>query len=445
MGVVSSALVALALAYPDPIVLTGPMVIPDPDRPPEFIQYRLGLRGELRSGHPIGFSGTSGSGTARTESELNPVAGFRLPLEGGGLSLTYEPRIFIVGSHVPNDSNGEPGSHVSYLHRGSLTLEYQPTLRWKVFLNGHFAYGRYDFSPLATVVPGAPGGIGNPTGGTTTTPTTSPGIPIPGPGTPPSQQLLDVEEFAGGGGFVHRLTPALTWLVGAGYVRRGGATLEAQQALPLQKGPVGATGLSWQLGGSDAWTVLGSGSSSSFSTGAHSTLFDLTGTWSHAFGRTLQTDVTGGATAFRSSGVPSPTGGTQPTEERVLPIVALGVTQRVLIPAGDVTNVLQLRVAPVTDQLVGSVYERFEAVLLSTFPLTGHLWADAMGAAAIAISGPQLDARIEGKLTYVFSQQLKLSIGGRTAWLRGYDPNGPVSFGWVGFVALSGALLGAPP
>jgi hypothetical protein len=444
MGVVSSALVALVVLYADPIVLTGPIVHRDPEQPPERLSYTLGLKAELRSGHPLGFNSSGTSGPARTEAELDPLAGLRLPLDGGGLTLTYEPRIFIVGSHVPDAPDGTPGRHVSYLHRARATVEYQPSERWKLFVNGRFAYGQYDFSPLTTVVPGAPGSIGTPGGGTSPTPsTTSPTLPIPGPGTPPNQASLDVEELAGGAGFVHNLSPGLSFLLSGGYARRGGSTSEAQQALPLQKGPMGATGLQGVLGPNDSWTLLASGTSSSFSTGVHATLLDLTGTWSHSWSRTFQTDLTAGGTALHSSGVLAPGGGIEPTVDKVLPVAALGFTHRVLQPRGDVMNVLQLRVAPLPDQLSGAIYERFEAVLLSAVPLVGHLWLEVSSGMSIAVSGPQLDVRAEGKLTYLFGPWLGLSAGGRTAWLRGAEPASEMSFGWVGFVAI-GTYFSAP-
>jgi len=443
MGVASSALVGLLLLYTDPILLTGPIVPKDPDKRPEYLRYQLGLRAEVRSGHPLGFNTPGTSGPARTDGEVNPSAGFQLPMEGGGLTLAYEPRIFFVASSVASGTEGQEGRHVSYLHRGRLTFEWQPSERWKLFVNGRAAYGEYDFSPLTTVIPGAPAGIGNPGGGTgVQTPTTSPTLPIPGPGTPPDQRLLAVVELNAGAGLVHAFSPNLSWLLSGGYLRRGGSTPEAREALPLQKGPQAATGLQWTLSPLDAWTMLASGSSASFSTGAHATFIDLTGTWSHGWSRAFQTDLTGGASGFHSSGVPTQGGGVQPTVDKVLPVAALSLTHRVLQQRGDVINVLQLRVAPLADQLNGSVYERFEAVLMSAIPVAGQLWMQLTGGMSMAVSGPELDARVEGTLSYRLAPQLSVSIGGRTAWLRGADPGAGVGFGWVGFLNVSGALTG---
>lgn len=430
MGVASSALVSLVLLYADATVLTGPIVPRDPDRPPESIRYALGIQLELRSGHPTGYNTRpDGTGPVRTEAEVDPTAGIRFPLEGGGLTLSYEPRIFIVGSAVPPAADGSPGNRVSYLHRGRLTLEWEPSGRWKLFLNARAVYGQYDFSPLATVVPGAPTTI-------------TPGLPIPGPGNIPDQRQLEVEDLSAGAGFVHALSPTLSWLVGAGYIRSGGATPAAQQSLPRQQGPLGATALQWQTGPLDAWTALLDGSNASFSTGARATLIDLTGTWTHEWSRIFRTDLTGGATAFRDSGVPNPAGGVQPTVEKVLPAVGLSVTQRVLQPAGIVTNVLQLRVAPLPDQLTGSIYERFEAVLLSSLPVAGPLWFSATSGVAVAVDGPELDARAEVRLTAIICPQLNVYGGLRASWVRGSSYASPIAFGWLGFIGFSSPFLG---
>ena len=80
---------------------------------------------------------------------MNPFAGFQLPMEGGGLTLVYEPRIFFIASSVATGTEGQEGRHVSYLHRGRLTFDWQPSERWKVFVNGRAAYGEYDFSRSA--------------------------------------------------------------------------------------------------------------------------------------------------------------------------------------------------------------------------------------------------------------------------------------------------------
>ncbi len=440
MGVASSALVTLVYLYADAIVLTGPITQREPG-PPEPIRYELGIQAELRSGHPIGYNtDPRGNGPLRTDVEVDPTAGIRFPLEGGGLTLAYEPRIFIVASAVPPAADGSPGNRVAYLHRGRLTLEFQPSTRWKLFLNGRAAYGQYDFSPLVTVVPGAPPGTGQPGGVTPSTP--SPGLPIPGPGNPPNQRLLQVVDLSIGGGFVHLLSPSLSWLLGAGYIRSGGATPEAQLALPLQQTGLGATALQWQIGPGDAWTALLDGSYSTFSNGAHATLFDLLAVWTHTWSRTFRSDLTGGATAFRDSGVPNPAGGVYPTVEKVLPAVGLGLTQRVLQPRGIVVNVLQLRIAPVPDQLTGSIYERFDAVLLSSVPVVDRLWFDASAGVAIAVAGPEFDARVETRLTYVVLPQLNVYVGLRAGWLRGSDPAAPISFGWLGFIGFSSPFLG---
>src|SRR5262249_40283245 len=124
------AAVLLLHADPAPVEeVETPLVRPQP------IRFDVGARVEFRSGQPEGVPGTT-----RTDVEIDPVLALRLPFRQGSLTLSYEPRLFIVVREYPP----QEAEKVSYLNRARLVLDTTPGPRWRVYFEGRFAYGEND-------------------------------------------------------------------------------------------------------------------------------------------------------------------------------------------------------------------------------------------------------------------------------------------------------------
>jgi len=426
MAAAPLGLIAALLLRAEPSAASGSAVETELKPPPEPVRFSLGFRTELRSGHP----GTTGSAT--TDVELDPVAATRVPFANGGLTLAYEPRLFIIASAAPQ--------HVSYLHRARLMVDGEATPRWRLSLTVRGSYGEYDFLPLSTVLPGTTSSGSTGQAGSSGPPpsTPSPSTPIPSVSSIPNERFVRVVDLNATAGITHLFSPRLSWLFSGGYQLSGGVDATAQQSLPLQQGPLLTTGPRWILGPNDSLGVLLTGSDTRFTSGPRSAIVNLTNTWSHAWSRTWQTDLTGGAGAFHGT-VPD-----QPVNNSVLPVGGLMLTHTWLRPVGNVLNILQFLAAPLPDALNGVVNERLNAALISSVPLAHQLWFDLTGGASMTVSSPQRDARGEAKLTFLFTQQLAVSAGGRVAWLQGSELLGPSGFGWLGFLQISAYPLGTP-
>ena len=215
---------------------------------PAPVRAELGARVELRSGQPGGTTGAS-----LTDVEIDPVLAVRLPFRLGSLTLAYEPRLFILVREYPP----QEGQTVSYLNRGRLVLDATPAPRWRVFVEGRFAFGNNDFLPLSTVATPVAG-----TGSPPVTPGTTPTAPTPAPGptTLPNARFLEIVDLDASAGFVYSLSRLLDWRLSGGYLYYGGANAEVRTTLPLQKGPHGSTGLAWSPSRADTLAISLDGS-----------------------------------------------------------------------------------------------------------------------------------------------------------------------------------------
>ena len=382
-------------------------------------QASIGGLAELRTGHP-----TSDVPTAQTEVEIDPFFAVRFPVGPGGVSLAYDPRIFIVGSYTPTSS-------VYYLHRGRLLLDTQaPRERYFVTVDG--AYGKNDFLPLSTVLPPTSSGGLPPAQQPGTTPTTQPTpTPTPANGRLPDVRFVEVANLEATAGLVYAVSPRVSWLASAGYLWSGGANATAQQTLPLQKGPFGSTGPIWSLSPGDTLAALLHGYHARFSNGPKSTGFDLTGTWTHQWSRSVQTDLIGGAAVFSSS-LPG-----QPTTIDPYPVAGFAIHQSWIRKMGGWRNTLQVLIAPLPDRLTGVVYQRAAGILASTWAVDERLSFLVTGSAASGLDGNQRDARVEGRVSYAVARELSVSLGGRVAWLQGSTLLGPTGFGWTGLLTIT--------
>jgi hypothetical protein len=382
-------------------------------------RFEVGALAEVRSGHP-----NTSIPTAQTEIEIDPIASLRLPVGPGGLTVSYEPRLFIIGSSTP-------GENVYYLHKGHVALDTQAP-RARYFLTFYGAYGQNDFLPLTTVVP-QPGGTGLPPAQEPGVPPTTQPTPTPTPGNGrlPDQRFLAVVNLDGSAGLVYAVSPRVSWLASAGYLWSGGANSTAQQSLPLVKGPYGSTGPIWAMSSRDTLAALLHGYHSRFSSGPLSTGVDLTATWTHRWSSSLDTDLIGGAEGFHTTLVG------QPAVTSAYAVGGFGIHHDWIRRRGGWRNSLQVLVAPVADRLSGVVYQRVAGVLASTWLVNEKLSFNVTGSGAVGFDGTQRDIRVEGRVTYALAEQVTFSAGGRMAWLSGSDLLGPSGFGWTALATIT--------
>jgi hypothetical protein len=400
-----------------PVVLETSSIAP----PPSPTQFTLGARAELRSGHPLESLGSNTNpDAATTDVEINPLLAGRLNFRTGTFALAYEPRIIVIASQADQK--------LYYLHRGRLSLDVRPAPRWQFYVNSRTSYGEYDFNPLSGLQ-GTQPGTGLPQ---------TPGVGPPAPptlGTTPDRRFVKVIDAEASAGITYDFSPTFQWIASAGYVLNGGADDAAQAFVPLQKGPIGATGPRFTLGRRDSILTLVDVSHVQFTSGPISTLVNLTANWTHVWNPRLSTDLLWGVSAFHSHNVPL-----TPPRSDALPLG--GISLRHNSPGRDVIwkNDFQAIAAPAPDRIAGTVAERVRGLLISSLSFRDHVILTATGEVGQTLGVAQRDARAEGKLTFAFAPQFAVSIGGRVAWLEGYNLPGEKGFGWLGFLTVASYL-----
>jgi len=388
----------------------------------EPVRLEYGARVDLRSGQPEGIPGTS-----LTDVEIDPVVALRLPFRLSSLTLAYEPRLFLVVREYPP----QEARKVSYLNRARLVLDGTPNPRWRVYLEGRFAYGDNDFLPLSTVTTPVPG-----TGAPPVSPGTTPTAPTPAPGQTslPDTRFLRIVGLDASAGFVYSLSPRWGWRLSGGYLYSGGADAQARATLPLQKGPHGSTGLEWSASRADTLAFLLDGSNLRFSSGPQSTIATLSTTWTRAWGRSVGTDVVVGVGGVHAT---APAGAVSPgVKNTVYPVGGLGLRYTRANRFVSWQNGLTVLAAPSPDRLSGAVNERLSVGLRSSLSPVKPLVFEVTGAASRGFDVLQRDVRVEGKATYLLGPQLGISLGGRVAWLEGSTLLGTGGFGWLAFLSV---------
>jgi len=387
--------------------------------PPSPTQGTLGVRAELRSGHPLDtLAITANPDAATTDLEINPLAAGKLTFRTGTFSVAYEPRIFIIASQADQK--------VYYLHRGRLSFDLKPAPRWQLYLNSRGSFGEYDFSPLSGLQGSQPG-TGLPQSPGTVGPPAPPVL-----GTTPSTRFVNVLDFQASAGFVYSITSTWQWIASAGYVATGGADSAAQAYVPLQRGPIAATGPRWNLSLHDSLLALVDASHARFTNGPISTLVNLTANWTHVWAPGLATDLLGGVGAFHSYNVPL-----TPPRSDVLPVGGLSLRHTLDGRRIRWRNDLQAVAAPAPDLIGGTVNERLRGLLISALTVHERLSFTFTGEVGQTLGVQQRDARLEGRMAYAFAPQVAVAIGGRAGWLEGYNLPGGKTFGWLGFLTIA--------
>jgi hypothetical protein len=316
----------------------------------------------------------------------------------------------------------------SYLNRGRLILDTTPGPRWRVYVEGRFAFGDNDFLPLSTVAAPVPG-----TGAPPVTPGTTPTAPTPAPGQTslPNTRFLPIVDLDASAGFVYSLSPRWGWRLSAGYLYAGGANAEVRTSLPLQKGPHGSTGLDWSASRADTVFFSLDASNLRFSSGPQSIIATLGTTWTHAWSRSLGTDLILGI-----GGIHAAPSGVAAGGNSAYPVGGVGLRYTWESRFVSWFNRVTFLAAPTPDQISGAVNQRLSAGLQSSLSPVKALVFDVTGAASRSLGVVQRDVRVEGKATYLLGPQLGISMGGRVAWLEGSTLLGSQGFGWLAFLSI---------
>jgi hypothetical protein len=390
------------------------------------IRFDIGAKVDLRSGQPEGIPSNS-----LTDVEVDPYLAVRIPFHAGSLTLAYEPRLFLVLQEYPPPQAGQDAERVAYLNRARLLLDLAPGPRWRIYVEGRFAYGKNDFLPLSTVITPTTG-----TGAPPNTPGTTPTAPTPAPGqsTLPDTRFLPIIGIDASLGLVYSLSTRLGWRLAGGYTYSGGADVSVRTTLPLQKGPHGQTGIDWSASREDTLTILLDASNLRFSSGPQSTIVTLTTGWTHAWDHNLGTDLLLGIGGIHALTPPTP--GIPGVHNAAYPVGGVGIRYTWGTRAFVWDNGLTFLAAPSPDRLSGAVNERLSLALRSSFSPIKQLVFDVTGVGSRAIDADQRDTRLETKATYLLGPQFGVSLGARLAWLEGSTLLGPQGFGWLAFISV---------
>lgn len=415
-------LVLQALPAAEPTAVTEAAEVELAQLPrPEPIQGLLGIQLQFRGGQPADRDPQQ----TPTDLEIDPLLGVRFPWLGRGVTLAYDPRIFIAPGPVQQ--------HVAYLHRAYLNLDVDASGRLRVFANIRGAYGQYDFSPLSTIVPnnGSTGQPANPSGtGLGTVPNTI-GVP--------NQRYVTVLDAQGSVGFVYSVSQRFRWLLSGGYAVSGGDTRESQAVLPQSEGPIATTGLQLDVSPNDAVGPVLRGSYSEFTNGSRTAVGNLVGVWTRTWSPMVSTDLFGGV-GFDWTQPPVNGAAQQPVARNVVPSAGIGIRRSTLRPSGGTLLSLAVLYSPQADPFGGGVYQQVNGLARGILSPSERVSFDLTATGSDQVNGPQRDVRLEVKVSYAPVRDLLLSTGVRAAWIEGSSLLGANGFGWQAFLSLSAAI-----
>ena len=143
-----------------------------------------------------------------------------------------------------------------------------------------------------------------------------------------------------------------------GYQLSGGATADARAALPFQQGPFGQARGEYTVTRRNFAATTLTASETSFSSGPEAVLIQADERWRHLVSRVTSAELTLGASLARVSSSPVST-----YHFETHPVALAALDHRMAAGKGRVDLRAEVGVAPVVNQLVGSVDERLQGTL----------------------------------------------------------------------------------
>jgi hypothetical protein len=217
----------------------------------------------------------------------------------------------------------------------------------------------------------------------------------------------------------------------------GGLDSSSRTAMPFQAGPHATIGADYAATRADSVSASFDASRTLFSSGQDDTVFQLTESWRHRFGRDTESTLGAGIgwAGARDSALDS-------IHWTAYPAATAAIARR-FRPARVETR-LSFQVSPVVDRLNGSVNEWFQETAATKWTPTRALSMDGQLSAVQGIQ-PSKAGRLafvfgEVALSYRVSQLVAFRGGARGEWMSVAGNDG-APFLWVVFV---GATIRAP-
>ncbi|HEY3449717.1 MAG TPA: hypothetical protein VGK67_25410 [Myxococcales bacterium] len=341
-------------------------------------EVEAGVRSEAR------VRGAQASSTSLQPSfdfEIDPSAAARLAWHAADLSLSYSPQLI-----VPTSGS----SLVRLLHRVDLSLEGRTESGVRLFLTERASYGDADLSPVSQAQT-------DPTAPLQTLPATS----------------ITVHYLSSqtGAGLDAALSRHARFSLSAGWLVSGGIDRAAQQALPLQRGPLGELSLSVEATRLDTLQTRLDGSSALFTTGLRATVAGLEESWLRALAPSWSLSLGAGLGVTDVQGA-------APSRLRWLPIGEAGLSYKPADRGGAVQAGLSVRAAPVIDRITGEAYERIDGRLAAGWAPRRDLLLSAQAGAGVVATGTQSGSTLalfQAAATYASGTDWALSLGVRAA------------------------------
>jgi hypothetical protein len=320
-----------------------------------------------------------------------PEARMRLALPRVSCTLTYIPRLTFW------DVN-DVGARPTWLDAGSARLDWR-TNETSLSLEQAASYGAMSFAGMSLAA--------SPEG-------TPPRVDVI-----PSPQIIAFESSSTtlGSRFVMRRWELRSEV---GYQLSGGADDVGRTVLPLQRGPLADTALTYATSPVDGVATTVTATKTTFSSGPEIALVEGSEGWRHRWSGVTETNLMLGVSQARAQASLL----VQASEE-AHPVAEATVDHRISTGEDRVTLHAGARLGPVVNRLLGIVDERVQGTLLSKWT-EGPFVLSASGSAqqSVPTQGPNATTLLAGELglSYVATDVLVFDAGLRGVWQNANQP-----------------------
>ena len=385
------------------------------------VHYDVSARAEVRSRPSYG-----GSFFLAGDLEVAPSGGLTLSTEMSQLAVSYSPQIYLL---QPYTFSSAP----DVLHRASLTA--QTRFRHsRLFAGESISYGVNDFSTLAFQQ-----SVEDPNA-------------VVVQALPPVFDVFAANSSTYAGYWIELGRSSQFEIVGT-YTAGGGMDERSRNVIPFEWGPGGYARFSLETSEADTWRTIARAYDLRFSgvplippgeplptpdyydRRPRYQNLELAEEWFQRISRSLDSEVSLGASAIRSKLLP-----TDPFRVTIYPVLSADLVHRRGILGQHAEGRLGLRYGPFVDRFLGEVYPRSELTAQVEWPYRPNLRFAGRSGVGVAMGGSRnrgdVAALLEARSTYDLAPQWELAGSFLGATNRSERTQGAFNFQWAFAVAI---------